>query len=213
MEDEDTLNQANEYNIGIKPHLDRITNVTLSQTQMQNTKDLLNEYLSFIDEFISDIETHNYHATRDGLTSEGILTDLENTKSRINSLLSDIKREELLSSANELCIDIKKTINKSTRGDLEYYLEMVNHYITDINAIKDIRDYTFAHIATGLTEDNILRTLEDTKTRITTWLRENSIGGRKRKSRKTSRKSSRKSRKSIRKTYRRSRRSRRDNRK
>jgi hypothetical protein len=49
---------------------------------------MLVEYLKDIDEYIRDITAYNFAPRTDRLTKEGILIDLENTKTRINGLLS-----------------------------------------------------------------------------------------------------------------------------
>ena len=50
--------------------------------------EVLRDYLVIIDEYIRDITSYDFAPRTDRLTKEGILIDLENTKTRINGLLS-----------------------------------------------------------------------------------------------------------------------------
>jgi hypothetical protein len=115
----------------------------------------------------------------------------------------------ILNEANYFTIGIKGVLNSPNhaasndpgidpgiRVRLERAIDRINEYISEISQ----REFSRNHINY---KENVLRTLEDTKTRINGLL---SSGGRRRKS--IRHKTSRKSRKSIRKTYRRSRRSR-----
>ena len=94
--------------------------------------------------------------------------------------------------ANKLNIRVKSFINYITansenrhpddRQSFQDYSLFIDEYI------EDISEYNFSPRSYNLTEDNILRTLENTKVRINGLLA--TIGGRRRKSirRKTSRK-------------------------
>ena len=59
--------------------------------------EVLRDYLVIIDEYIRDITGYDFAPRRDRLTKEGILIDLENTKTRINGLLSTGGRRRKLS--------------------------------------------------------------------------------------------------------------------
>ena len=50
--------------------------------------EVLRDYIGIIDEYIIDITAYDFAPRTDRLTKEGILIDLENTKTRINGLLS-----------------------------------------------------------------------------------------------------------------------------
>jgi hypothetical protein len=91
--------------------------------------------------------------------------------------VSNYNRENLLFDANELNAEIKDDIKDGDRDTLETRLEEVNDYIIAIT------EYTFAPRTDGLTKDNILRSLRDTKTTIEGLL--SATGGRRRKGRKS----------------------------
>lgn len=49
----------------------------------------LQDYLVEVEDYIRDIKAYDFAPRTDRLTKEGILIDLENTKTRINALLSN----------------------------------------------------------------------------------------------------------------------------
>jgi hypothetical protein len=73
---------ANELCIEIKEFIEIDLNNSLYRETLQ-------EYLEMVEDYIRDIEDYDFAPRTDRLTKEGILIDLENTKVRINGLLSN----------------------------------------------------------------------------------------------------------------------------
>jgi len=73
---------ANELCIEIKEFIENDPHNTLYRETLQ-------EYLEMVEDYIRDIEDYDFAPRTDRLTKEGILIDLENTKVRINGLLSN----------------------------------------------------------------------------------------------------------------------------
>lgn len=73
---------ANELCIEIKEFIE-------SDQHNSLYRGFLQDYLVEVEDYIRDIEAYDFAPRTDRLTKEGILIDLENTKTRINGLLSN----------------------------------------------------------------------------------------------------------------------------